>query len=617
MENSPPNILPISGQPIPDCDIDAFVIRAGRGDLHYAAIEFDAAARSAVEASRTAEALLYQSLSVICSFAADFDSLSEPYQPQIRMQGRRSATPNDLTGADLDAVAQLRTRSAAALLRARLGDILWIRRKDHVAAKEAAADYLSAGKAFLTKEDWIFSVKLFQRALQLGHRLGRKNEAWRFAESATIDALESPLAKTEPFFASFFLGILEKMGAGDPSVLADTAKAHAERANGENDARRTRIYFEHEAKFRAAAKDSKGEQAARLAAAMSYEAEADHFLARTPPSYSAAGDSLAHGIEALRRAHGDPAIIARLKVLLKRYQREALKEMKTYSHEVDLSQSAEEAVKLVENDDFQEALKLLAFGRPLTSPDAVRAEVLKLARDFPISHLFGASVVDGAGRVKEHIEPLVGEGTDAEAGIEARTFKYAAEFPWRFRAIGYIEPARRKIWAQHFPQQGALDFLVENNPFIPRGHEGIYRRGLYYGLCGDMLLAAHLLAPQLENSIRYFLEENGVDVSNLESDLTQPVKTLGPLLALPETTTFFGPEYVFELKGLLIEKLGYSFRHRIAHGFASEGECYGPECSNLWWLSLRLCYTPVVANPPDTNGIESERASGGSAGSAG
>jgi hypothetical protein len=116
-----------------------------------------------------------------------------------------------------------------------------------------------------------------------------------------------------------------------------------------------------------------------------------------------------------------------------------------------------------------------------------------------------------------------------------------------------------------------------------------------------MLLAAHLLTPQVENSIRYVLEQNGVDISNLESDLTQPVKTLGPLLGLPETTAIFGADCVFEFRGLLIEKLGYSFRHRIAHGFVSEAECYGPECSNIWWLVLRLCFTPLMLSEGASN----------------
>jgi hypothetical protein len=120
-----------------------------------------------------------------------------------------------------------------------------------------------------------------------------------------------------------------------------------------------------------------------------------------------------------------------------------------------------------------------------------------------------------------------------------------------------------------------------------------------------MLLAAHLLAPQIENSIRYILEQNGVDVSNLDSDLTQPVKTLGPLLSMAETKNIFGDDLLFELRGLLIEKTGYSFRHQVAHGFASEGACYGPEALNVWWLVLRLCCTPIALAEQETRDSKS------------
>jgi hypothetical protein len=102
------------------------------------------------------------------------------------------------------------------------------------------------------------------------------------------------------------------------------------------------------------------------------------------------------------------------------------------------------------------------------------------------------------------------------------------------------------------------------------------------------------LTPQVENSIRFVLEQNGVDVSNLESDLTQPVKVLGPIFGLPEMKTIFGDALCFELRGLLIEKTGYSFRNRVAHGFVTEGECYSVAATNLWWLVLRLCYTPLA-----------------------
>ena len=77
-----------------------------------------------------------------------------------------------------------------------------------------------------------------------------------------------------------------------------------------------------------------------------------------------------------------------------------------------------------------------------------------------------------------------------------------------------------------------LSFVVENNPFIPPDHEGIFLRGLHAGFHGDFIVASHLLPLQIENSLRYVLEENGVDVSNLMSDGTQPVKVLGAILGV-------------------------------------------------------------------------------------
>jgi hypothetical protein len=52
----------------------------------------------------------------------------------------------------------------------------------------------------------------------------------------------------------------------------------------------------------------------------------------------------------------------------------------------------------------------------------------------------------------------------------------------------------------------------------------------------------------------------------------------------------------FELRGCLIEKTGYDFRNRVAHGFVSEGECYSNAGVMVWWLVLRLCLMPLFQN---------------------
>jgi hypothetical protein len=108
------------------------------------------------------------------------------------------------------------------------------------------------------------------------------------------------------------------------------------------------------------------------------------------------------------------------------------------------------------------------------------------------------------------------------------------------------------------------------------------------------MIASHLLAPQIENSIRYVLEQNGADVSNLTSDLTQPVKTLGALFDMPEMICIFGRDLSFEMRGLLIEKHGFSFRNDIAHGFVTQSDCYGEAAVNTWWLTLKLCHCTMI-----------------------
>lgn len=100
--------------------------------------------------------------------------------------------------------------------------------------------------------------------------------------------------------------------------------------------------------------------------------------------------------------------------------------------------------------------------------------------------------------------------------------------------------------------------------------------------------------PQIENSIRYVLESRDVDVSNFKSDGLQPVKILSGLLDLPDTKQIFPPDLIFELRGNLIEKTGTDFRNRVAHGFVSEYECYTTAPITLWWLTLRICLTPLA-----------------------
>jgi hypothetical protein len=299
---------------------------------------------------------------------------------------------------------------------------------------------------------------------------------------------------------------------------------------------------------------------------------------------------LSQGVEALRQAKGDAARIGELRERLRQYQAKSMDEMQSFEYEIDLSDMAEKAMEFVRVPDFRDAIERLALGHSITDVKKLREEVIEGANEAPLMHLMGADIVNQHGQIQKSTGPLIGAvGDAAEKEMESRMFQAAARSHWIVRAHGYIVPARVQIWKDHPAMIADFDYLVRHNPFIPPGHEGIFMRGLFYGLAGDTMLAVHLLVPQIENSIRYMLHCNDVDVSNLNSDLTQPVKLLGPLMDMPETKKLLGEDLMFEIRGLLIEKIGYSFRNNLAHGFITEWESNAESAVNCWWLVFRMC----------------------------
>ncbi len=329
------------------------------------------------------------------------------------------------------------------------------------------------------------------------------------------------------------------------------------------------------------------------------------------PSALAAAGFLADGIEALRRAGEAKERIESLRKRLSEIQQLSLSEMKTFSTEkLDISAPIESAREHVRGHDLLTALMRFALGYELIDCAELKKTVTENANDFPMQHLFGASIIDSQGRVIKQKPGMFGlSGEDLEKRLLEEMFSHAAQFMWSLRVTTYIEPGRIQIYNDHHPGTDDLAFLVTNNPFVPPGHEGIFLRGIVAGFHRDFLVAAHLLVPQIENSLRYVLESHGVDVSNLKSDGTQPVKVLGAIFDMKETTEILGESLCFELRGCLIEKTGYDFRNRVAHGFVSEAECYSAAASLIWWLVLRICLIPIFQalnsredTPPATEG---------------
>ena len=72
--------------------------------------------------------------------------------------------------------------------------------------------------------------------------------------------------------------------------------------------------------------------------------------------------------------------------------------------------------------------------------------------------------------------------------------------------------------------------LMQASSFVPPHHEHVFAIGAVRFIGGDELEAAHLILPQLENSLRYILSLQGVDTNRINQDGTQEEAMLSRLL---------------------------------------------------------------------------------------
>lgn len=553
-------------------------------------------------------AAVYAFLSALAGFMENFDTPQAPFAPLGVFGDKRTELPEDLSPDDIETLKILAPQATDPALRARLHDVWWLlAKKDIAAGQEAARAYLAAGKLQDNDESWVYAVISFQRALQLAAAFGRNKPLFTEVAQAVEAAAKAAVTSKDDYRALKLIRLLWQMRCADPAVFAPLLAGIAAQAEAQGQFRRASKYRDHEAEWHLAAGDPTAAQAARLAGAEAAVRMAEARATSQDRSAMAASALLVEAIEMLRRAGAPKARVDAARQRLAELQLESVGEMKTFSIPFDIGDSQEKAREHVRCEHLREALARFVLGVPLADPAKVRAEVVAIAQDNPLSHTIQKAHVDAKGRTTVVQDGLLGAAKEeAEAALQAEMFSHV-QIAWAFRVNAFITPARQQIVNDHFPTFDDLVFLVQNHPFVPPGHEGLFLRGLHAGFHGDFAVASHLLVLQIENSLRYVLENQGVDVSIFKSDGTQPVKILGGLLGLPETAKIFGEDMIFELRGCLIEKTGYDFRNKVAHGFVSEAACYGPAAILVWWHVLRICLWPFLiekapAQPPPPAG---------------
>jgi hypothetical protein len=522
----------------------------------------------------------------------------------------RSTALEDFDNDALNAIHQLVAITAIPILRARFADIIWIVRKDHKMAHQAASDYLLAFKAVDDGDKWAWEFECLKRGMGIACALGREKQLFK----DYVNFIETRLGQLETecsdALAAGMLDLLAEHRAGDVAHWARIAETIGDRLDSTVSSFLARDYLDRAIQFHRINNDAADAQRVGVKKAESLVRQADVSISNKNQGYLVGAHHLALAIECLRQSSGDEARIQSLHEKLLEWQEKSAAEMKSFSQEIDVSKLVKAAQERMKGKALREAIFAMALGHPVINTEELRKRVLGHMKDFPMTHLMGVSLVGRDGRLLGHKPPALASTSEEvrEAAIEIEMFHQAAQIDWNLRAQAYIEICRREILSEHGPALRDLQFLVLHNPFIPPGHEMLFLKGITAGFRGELDIAAHFLVPQIEECIRHVLSSAGHITSKLDATLIQEQRLLGTLLSLPETIELFGKDHVFELRGILCEKFGYDLRNRLAHGFLTYGECWSGEVLNIWWLVIRFLCVPLAQRgaPKDDSSTKPE-----------
>lgn len=529
-------------------------------------------------------------LSVLTSMHFKPSDSKEPFGPMFVMEDCRSAIPSDITDESLNALSEWVPEIEDAELRARVADVLWLRRRKPDFIKISVEAYI---KSALNLEDpghWTACAERIQRALRLSSLLRRQEP--KIFESVT-KYMEDIICKydgKDPLFLSIkLMKLLCEFGCGDAEQYYDLSCKIGKQAQIDGVWHKAEGAWQVAEEWASQLKDNE-----KRNNALSGLAETLAERAMKGDQGLASSKFMQQAIEVYRRVPSSKERRSELYEQLREYQKNSLEQMqKIEGPRVDLTESVEASRKAVSGKSFEDAIFNFAFqiARP-PKYDDIKQQAKENSKKFVFSSIVGSVHFDKDALVVAETPAMLGieEGEDGKA-IWSEMLRTIG-IHHGLDVQGAIEPARKTIYFEHNILVEDLYHIVQNNPFVPHGHEYIYAKGLYSGLMGDFVEALHLLVPQIENSLRYVLEQQGVETTTLNPKGIQERMRLGPILQHEKTINTIGKDVVLDLQALLIEPKYGNLRNEISHGFMSTNQFFQVTGIYLWWLVLRLCLLP-------------------------
>ena len=528
-----------------------------------------------------------------------------PYTPMMEMQGKRTALPKDFTPEQLALLDDLLEDSAPPVWGTRMADVLWICRFHNDQGKPpvdyaqlAIAQYLDLAKLREASEEWMICGQCLERALGLAKEINQPDTL-----SPVIAHMEKFLecdwGETPPFLSCHLMKILLDCyrDLQDSGKYLQLSEKHARQEEEQGSFHKAEAYWTVHKQWATQLKNTDARDNATTHIAEGYVKRAKLQSSTDGGSAMVAVHWLEKAVEAYRGLP-HPQYKERyveLYSLLRQYQHRALSELKKVEIPIELSEELGEAHNQfltrmrddIKNLPLQQCLYHLAF-RWMNYPDYSQLQVqAQTLIEGSVWFMLQETRFDEHGRIVERRPARLGTNAKEQKEAEWWMVMELARIEHSLNVHWFIKPCRQYLVQQHQIEQLQILPYCQDNPFVAPGQEALYAQGLHEGLQGNFISATHLLVPLVENSLRYLLNQRGIETSQFKNGVQEEFP-ISKLLDLPVFTELWGDNQTRDLKAILSARSYANLRNRVAHGLMLERDYSQPVTEYLWWTVLRL-----------------------------
>lgn len=564
------------------------------GTLQAAEKYLQAKYSGAIAGDASGEAGIARVLLAACTLHMVPGREHQPFEPFLILRERRTASLGDFSDGAVAAFEAALGEIAHAAVRARLADIVWVRKRSYRAAEIAIDAYLETANVISEEESWLPMRDSLERAFQIALLLGRKHGASVRVQGEIVRHLTAREAEEDGYGSLQLMRLLLKYGVVNETGYAAMARRLALVAEAKRDWHCAHDYWETAAELARATKDREGVRRATLAMAAVLEKQADDAIRRVGVGHLTAAHYLQQAVEVARRTSGASDEVERLHRKLLEVQEGISDEMHPLSTPIDITEYVAQTEAALTGRSLRDALIIWATMKLIPSVVDMRALVEEQLKRYALSGLFPKVAVDAKGR------SIGRQSSSDSADPEERNQAILVEMVThgilhcRVASAAHILPAREVIVREHPLELDHILSIVRYHPAVVEARAPLIAEGIFAGFTGDMPKAIHLLIPQLEDVVRTMLVQRGVRVSTLSSEGIQEDRNLNWLLHAPELNAVLGEDVVFTLRALLVDRFGPNIRNRMAHGLMEHHEFFSHEAVFAWWMVMRILMIPFL-----------------------